>query len=95
MLDPQPPRSAIRTPAGRARFERRGPLWLPAGLTLAAVLNGVVSSALHQAPLVGTFGYVAWYGLVVATLVAAATFYALFVLIRRLNAAALATASAR
>lgn len=31
---------------GRARFERRGPLWLPAGLLVAIVLNGVVTCAL-------------------------------------------------
>lgn len=73
---------------GRAKFERMGPLWLPLGLTLAAVLNGVVSYVLRQVPLVGTWGYNPWYGLVAATIVAGVTFAALFAAMRRLNAAA-------
>lgn len=77
---------------GRAKFERMGPLWLPLGLTVAAVLNGLVSYLLREIPQVGQFGYNAWYGLVVAAIVAAATFAVLFTVIRRLNAAARAAA---
>ncbi len=75
---------------GRAKFERMGPVWLPLGLTLAAILNGVVSYALRQLPMVGGFGYTPWYGLVLAAIVAGGTFAVLFMAIRRLNAAVLA-----
>ena len=74
---------------GRARFERMGPLWLPLGLTLAAVLNGVVTHILRVVPTLGGFGYYPWYGLVVAAVVSGATFFILFKLIRRINAAVL------
>ena len=33
---------------GRAKFENRGPFWLPVGLLLAAVLNGVVTTLLSE-----------------------------------------------
>lgn len=79
---------------GRARFERMGPVWLPLGLTLAAVLNGIVTQLLRVVPTLGGFGYHPWYGLVLAALVAGATFLTLFWLMRRLNAATLATSSA-
>jgi protease PrsW len=75
---------------GRAKFERMGPAWLPLGLTLAAVLNGIVTHVLRVVPTLGGFGYYPWYGLVVAAIVAGATFFVLFRLIRRLNAAAFA-----
>lgn len=77
---------------GIAKFERKGPLWLPLGLTLAAVLNGVVSYVLGQVTRLGGFSFNPWYGLVVAVIIAGGTFYALFMLIRRLNAATLAEA---
>ena len=76
---------------GRAKFERMGPFWLPLGLSLAAVLNGIVSYATRELPQLGSFGYNAWYGLVLATIVAGGTFFVLFGQIRRLNAATLAT----
>jgi RsiW-degrading membrane proteinase PrsW (M82 family) len=67
---------------GRAKFENRGPFWLPAGLLLAATLNGVVStligeitrSGLRPTPL---------NGLILAAVVAAAIFIILFVIMRR------------
>ncbi len=77
---------------GIAKFERKGPLWLPLGLTLAAVLNGVVSYVLGQVTRLGGFSFNPWYGLVVAVIIAGGTFYALFMLIRRLNEATLAEA---
>jgi protease PrsW len=75
---------------GRAKFERMGPIWLPLGLTVAAVLNGIVTHVLRVVPTLGGFGYHPWYGLVIAAVVAAATFFVLFRLVRRLNAAVLA-----
>jgi RsiW-degrading membrane proteinase PrsW (M82 family) len=77
---------------GIAKFERKGPLWLPIGLTLAAILNGVVSYVLGQVTRLSGFSFNPWYGLVVAVIIAGGTFYALFMLIRRLNAATLAAA---
>ena len=65
---------------------------MPLGLTLAAVLNGVVSYVLGQVTRLGGFSFNPWYGLVVAVIIAGGTFYALFMLIRRLNAATLAEA---
>jgi protease PrsW len=73
----------------RAKFERMGPLWIPAGLTLAALLNGVVSYLLHQLPNLNGLDYNPWYGLVAATIVAAVTFAALLYIVRRQNAAVL------
>lgn len=77
---------------GIAKFERKGALWLPLGLTLAAVLNGVASYVLGQVTRLGGFSFNPWYGLVVAVIIAGGTFYALFMLIRRLNEATLAEA---
>jgi protease PrsW len=67
---------------GRAKFENRGPFWLPVGLLLAAVLNGVVTtllseitrSGLHPTPL---------NGLILAAVLAAVTFVVLFTIMRR------------
>jgi RsiW-degrading membrane proteinase PrsW (M82 family) len=72
----------------RAKFERMGPLWLPAGVTLAAILNGIVSYALGEVTTLFGFSFNPWYGLVVAVIVAGATFAVLFGIIRRLNATA-------
>jgi protease PrsW len=77
---------------GIAKFERKGPLWMPLGLTLAAVLNGVTSYVLGEVTRIGGFAINPWYGLVVAVIVAGGTFAALFTLIRRLNEATLAAA---
>ncbi len=73
----------------RAKFERMGPFWIPAGLTLAAVLNGVVSYLLHQLPSINGLDYNPWYGLVAAAVVAALTFTALIFIVRRHNTAVL------
>ncbi len=78
---------------GIAKFERKGPFWLPLGITIAAILNGVVSFLLGQVTRIGGFSFNPWYALVGAVIVAAVTFYFLFVTIRRLNAATLAAAS--
>jgi RsiW-degrading membrane proteinase PrsW (M82 family) len=75
----------------RAKFEQMGPFWLPSGVALAAILNGIVSYALGEVTTMFGFSFNPWYGLVVAVIVAGATFAALFAIIRRLNAA---TASA-
>jgi protease PrsW len=77
---------------GRAKFESMGPLWLPAGLALAATLNGTVTFVLDEIANVGGLSFNPWYGLVAAALIAGATFVILFAVIRRLNAAVLARA---
>jgi RsiW-degrading membrane proteinase PrsW (M82 family) len=77
---------------GIAKFERKGPFWLPLGVTIAAVLNGVVSFLLGQVTRIGGFSFNPWYALIVAVVVAGLTFYLLFIIIRRLNAATLAAA---
>jgi RsiW-degrading membrane proteinase PrsW (M82 family) len=78
---------------GIAKFERKGPFWLPLGLILAAVLNGVVSFLLGQVTRIGSFSFNPWYALALAVVVAGVTFYVLFVIIRRLNAATLVAAA--
>jgi RsiW-degrading membrane proteinase PrsW (M82 family) len=77
---------------GIAKFERKGPFWLPLGITTAAILNGVVSFLLGQVTRLGGLSFNPWYALVVAAVVAGLTFYLLFSTIRRLNAATLAAA---
>jgi len=79
---------------GIAKFERKGPFWLPQGLIIAAVLNGIVSYLLGQVTRIGSFSFNPWYGLALAVVVAGVTFYILFIIIRRLNAATLAAAAA-
>ena len=76
---------------GRAKFEDMPAWWLPAGVMLAAVLNGVVSFLLQEVSVQG-FEFTPEYGLILAALVAAATFTVLFVLMRRINARTLAGA---
>lgn len=76
---------------GRAKFEEMPFWWLPAGVTLAAVLNGVVSVLLQEVSTQG-LRFTPAYGLVLAAAVAGATFAVLFVTIRRINAATLAEA---
>ncbi len=76
---------------GRARFERMGRLWLPAGLALAATLNGVVTvaigalsrNALQATPL---------NGLILAALCAAVVFSLLLLIMRRDDEAVLKAA---
>ncbi len=67
---------------GRAKFENRGPFWLPAGVILAAVLNGVVTVALGQIARAGLQA-TPLRGLILAAVIAAGTFGVLFVIIRR------------
>jgi len=76
---------------GRARFEDMPAWWLPAGVTLAAVLNGVINFLLQEVSVQGLH-FTPGYGLVLAAVVAGATFAVLFALIRRANAATLAEA---
>ncbi len=84
---------------GRAKFENMGMFWLPGGLVLAAVLNGLVTYLLGEVSTIAATSvrssvFTPWLGLVVAVVVAGATFFVLFTLIRRLNAAHLAGAQA-
>jgi len=67
---------------GRAKFENRGPFWLPAGLLLAAILNGVVSTLLKEITRSGLRA-TPMNGLIFASVVAAATFVILFIIMRR------------
>jgi len=71
---------------GRAKFEARGPFWLPGGLLIAATLNGVVTLALREIPSVG-FTINPWLSLGVAALIAILTFTFLFSRIRNLERA--------
>ena len=71
----------------RAKFESMGPIWLPLGLILVSVLDGAVTFALRELPLLGGLGYRPWYGLVLAAAVAGVTFYVLFAISERLNRA--------
>lgn len=67
---------------GRAKFENRGPFWLPVGLLLAALLNGVVTAAVGEISRAG-LRPTPLNGLIVAAALAAVTFIVLFVLMRR------------
>lgn len=74
---------------GRAKFEDEPVWWLPLGLTLAAVLNGLFTVIRGGVTRVGSAmaGRTAnpWFGLVFATLVAALIFAVLIYLMRRAN----------
>jgi RsiW-degrading membrane proteinase PrsW (M82 family) len=74
---------------GRAKFENRGPLWLPAGIALAAILNGIVTAALGEISRTGLRA-TPLNGLILAAVIAAATFVVLFAVIRRANKAVMA-----
>lgn len=76
---------------GRAKFENRGPFWLPAGLALAALLNGVVTAVIGEITRSG-LQMTPLNGLILAAAIAAATFIVLFVIIQRSNRATLAKA---
>jgi RsiW-degrading membrane proteinase PrsW (M82 family) len=74
---------------GRAKFEEEPIWWLPSGLALAAVLNGLFTVARGELTttrlqLTGG-GFNPWPGLVLATVVALATFGGLYYLMRRAN----------
>lgn len=76
---------------GRAKFEDLPFWWLPAGVTLAAILNGIVTFLLQEVSMQG-LKFTPAYGLILAAVVAGGTFAVLFALIRRINAATLAGA---
>ncbi len=76
---------------GRAKFENRGPFWLPVGLLLAAVLNGVVTTLLSEITRSG-LRPTPLNGLILAAVVAAATFIILFTILRRSSRPAAAVA---
>lgn len=67
---------------GRAKFENRGPFWLPVGILLAAVLNGAVTTLLSEITRTG-LRPTPLNGLIVAAVVAAVTFVVLFTIMRR------------
>ncbi len=67
---------------GRAKFENRGPFWLPVGLFLAALLNGIVTAVLGEISRAG-LRPTPLNGLIAAAVLAAATFIVLFVLMQR------------
>ncbi|MBI4786884.1 MAG: PrsW family intramembrane metalloprotease [Chloroflexi bacterium] len=76
----------------RAKFDKMGPTWLPLGLIIAAVLNGVIDLTLSRIPMLGSgFGFNPWYGVAAAVVIAGAIFAVLFQLIQRLNVAGAAT----
>lgn len=81
---------------GRAKFEDEPVWWLPAGLTLVATLNGLFAVTWNAVVQTGSVlsGQTInpWFGLVLATVVAGATFVALIFLIRRANRLTLAGA---
>jgi RsiW-degrading membrane proteinase PrsW (M82 family) len=76
---------------GRAKFENRGPFWLPVGLLLSAVLNGVVTTLLSEITRSG-LRPTPLNGLIFAAVVAAVTFIVLFTIMRRGSRAAAAAA---
>ncbi len=67
---------------GRAKFENRGPFWLPVGLFLAALLNGIVTAVLGEITRSGLRA-TPLNGLIVAAVLAALTFIVLFIIVRR------------
>ncbi len=83
---------------GRAKFEDEPVWWLPSGVALAAVLNGLFTFlrgelTTTRLSLTGG-GFNPWPGLILAAIVAGATFSVLFYLIRRANRLTLAEANA-
>lgn len=83
---------------GRAKFELEPVWWMPAGVTLAAALNGLFVYARGQVTRTGIDlasggGFNPWPGLALATVVAVAVFAVLNGLIRRANRATLASST--
>lgn len=80
---------------GRAKFEDEPVWWLPLGLTIAAVLNGLFTVARGEltrtGSVLGQRTASPWYGLLLAAAIALATLAVLFYLIRRANQKTLAT----
>jgi RsiW-degrading membrane proteinase PrsW (M82 family) len=83
---------------GRCKFEDEPVWWMPFGLTLAAVIDGlfVYTAGEVTSTSVGLQGggYNPWAGLVLGTVVAIVTFAALFYLIQRLQSRAPQSAGA-
>jgi hypothetical protein len=77
---------------GQAKFEDHGPFWLPAGLVLTAVLNGIVTSALGLVSRAGLQS-TPLRGLLLAAAIAAVVFVVLFAFMRRSNRMVLAKAA--
>jgi len=79
---------------GRAKFEDEPVWWLPSGVALAAILNGLFTYLRGELTTTGLGltggGFNPWPGLILAAVVAGATFGALFYLIRRANRLTLA-----
>ena len=80
---------------GEARFGRRPVWWVPAGLCLAAILNGLFTYSRGEVTrtgisLAGGGGFNPWPGLLLGTGVAAVVFVVLNLLIRRAARATLA-----
>jgi RsiW-degrading membrane proteinase PrsW (M82 family) len=74
---------------GQAKFEDHSPLWLPFGVILTAVLNGIVTSALEIVSRSGLQS-TPFRGLLLSSLIAAAVFLALFAFMRRSNSLVMA-----
>ena len=74
---------------GRAKFDDKPVWWLPGGLALAAILNGLFTALRGELTTTGLGltggGFNPWPGLILATVVAGATFGVLAHLIRRAN----------
>lgn len=77
---------------GRAKFENMGPIWLPGGLLLSAVLNGLVTTAIGEISRSGLQA-TPLRGMILASVIAALTFGVLFTIIRRDQQALLKNAS--
>jgi RsiW-degrading membrane proteinase PrsW (M82 family) len=79
---------------GRAKFEDEPTWWLPSGVALAAVLNGLFTYLRGELTTTGLSlaggGFNPWPGLILGAVVASITFGALFYLIRRANRLTLA-----
>jgi len=79
---------------GRAKFEDEPVWWLPSGVALAAVLNGLFTTLRGELTTTGLGlaggGFDPWPGLILAAAVAGVTFGVLFYLIRRANRLTLA-----
>jgi RsiW-degrading membrane proteinase PrsW (M82 family) len=87
----------------RTKFDDEPAWWMPAGLTLAAAVNGLfswLSGEITRAPLsidasgLGSGGYTPWPALVLSTLIAIVLFGVIFLLIRRAQQLTLAGADA-
>ena len=81
---------------GRAKFEDKPVWWLPFGVALSAVLNGLFTYLRGELTTTGLGlaggGFNPWPGLILAAVVAGVTFGGLYYLIRRANKLTLACA---